>query len=132
MVAGSSVIPHVLKMKGYLDHLEKLGLLINQELAINIILQSIVDAYDGFIMNHNMHKMEKSISELHEILKTAEQNIKTTNNVLMVQNGKDMKRKWVTKGKGKDTKTPKPKPNPNPKVKKPKAKHPKAKQPKEG
>ena len=78
-----------------------------------------------------MHKMEKSISELHEILKTAEQNIKTTNNVLMVQNGKDMKRKWVTKGKGKDTKTPKPKPNPNPKVKKPKAKHPKAKQPKE-
>ena len=26
MVAGNSIIPHVLKMKGYLDHLEKLGL----------------------------------------------------------------------------------------------------------
>ena len=26
MVAGNSVSPHVLKMKGYLDHLEKLGL----------------------------------------------------------------------------------------------------------
>ena len=37
--------------------------------------------------------MEKTISELHGMLKTTEQNIKTTNNVLMVQ-----------KGKGKDTK----------------------------
>ena len=38
MVAGSSISPHVLKMKGYLDHLEKLGLLISQELATDIIL----------------------------------------------------------------------------------------------
>ena len=29
MVAGNSINPHVLKMKGYLDHLEKLGLLIS-------------------------------------------------------------------------------------------------------
>ena len=29
MVAGNSVNPHVLKMKGYLDHLEKIGLLIS-------------------------------------------------------------------------------------------------------
>ena len=29
MVAGSLVSPHVLKMKGYLDHLEKLGLSIS-------------------------------------------------------------------------------------------------------
>ena len=40
-----------------------------------------------------MHNMEKTISKLHEMLKTVEQNIKTTSNVLMVQ-----------KGKGKDTK----------------------------
>ena len=38
MVVGSSVNPHVLKMKGYLDHLEKLGLAISQELATDIIL----------------------------------------------------------------------------------------------
>ena len=54
-----------------------------------------------------MHNMEKTISELHGMLKIVEQNIKTTSNVLMVQKGKgkDMKRKWVTKGKakGKDT-----------------------------
>ena len=92
MVPGSSVSPHVLKMKGYLDHLKKLGLPISQQLAIDIILQALPNAYDGFIMNYNMHNMEKTISELHRMLKTNEQNIKTTSNVLMVQ-----------KGKGKDT-----------------------------
>ena len=107
MVAGSSVSPHVLKMRGYLDHLEKIGLSISQELATDIILQTLPDAYDGIVMNYNMHNMEKMISELHGMLKTAERNIKTTNNVLIVKKGKgkDTKRKWVTKGKakGKDT-----------------------------
>ena len=122
MAASSSVSPHVLKMKGYLDHLEKLGIQISQELANDIILQTLPDAYDGFVMNYNMHNMEKTIYELHGILKTTEQNIKTTSNVLMVQKGKgkDTKRKWVTKGKAKDNK--KPKPNPNTKGKRPKTK----------
>ena len=91
MVASSSASPHVLKMKGYLDHLKKLGLPISQE------LQTLPDAYDGFVMNYNMHNMEKTISELHGMLKSAEHNIKTTSNCLMVQKGKgkgkDMKRK---------------------------------------
>ena len=83
-------------------------------------------------MNYNMHNMEKTISELYGMFKTAEQNIKTTSNVLMVQKGKgkDTKRKWVTKGKAKDNK--KLKPNPDTKGKKPKTKQPKAKEPKEG
>ena len=134
MVADNLVSPHVLKIKGYLDHLEKHGLLISQDLAIDIILQSLPDAYDGFVMNYNMHNMEKMIYELHGMLKTIEQNIKTTSNVLMVQKGKgkDTKRKWVTKGKAKDNKKPKPNPNPNTKGKKPKTKQPKAKEPKEG
>ena len=93
MVAASSISPYVLKTKGYLDHLEKLGLPISQELVTDIILQTIPNVYDGFVMNYNIHNMEKTISELHGLLKTAEQNIKTTSNVLMVQ-----------KGKGKDTK----------------------------
>ena len=72
MVACSSVNPLVLKMKGYLDHLKKLGLPIIQELATDIILQTLPDAYDGFFMNYNMHNMEKNISELHGMLKTTE------------------------------------------------------------
>ena len=45
-----------------------------------------------------MNNMEKSIAELHAMLKTAEQSIKSKpSHVLMVNKGKEMKRK----GKGK-------------------------------
>ena len=65
LTANGSVSPHVLKMKGHLDHLDKLGLKIEQQLVVNIILQSLLEAYYGFIMNFNMHSMDKPISELH-------------------------------------------------------------------
>ena len=123
LTPGGSVSTHVLKMKGHLENLDKLGLKIEQELAVDIILQSLPEAYDSFIMNFNMHNMEKTISELHGMLKTAEKNLKNnTKEVLMVNKGKGMKR--VGKGKGKATKgfqKPKPKPKPKPKAE-PKAK----------
>ena len=43
--------------------------------------------------------MEKTISELHGMLKNTEKNIKTTKDVLMVNKGKCMKR--MENGKGK-------------------------------
>ena len=66
-------------------------------------------------MNYNMHGMNKTISELHGMLKTAEKNIKTTKDVLMVNKGKGMKRMGKGKGKIKASKgfqksKPKPKP----------------------
>ena len=76
LTAGKLVSLHVLKMKGHLDHLQKLGFEITQELVVDIVLQSLPDAFDGFIMNYNMHNIEKTISELHGMLKTPEQNIK--------------------------------------------------------
>ena len=66
-------------------------------------------------MNYNMHGMNKTISELHGILKTAEKSIKTTKDVLMVNKGKGMKRMGKGKGKIKASKglqKPKPKPKP--------------------
>ena len=91
--------PHVLKMKGHLKDLERLGLKIEQDLAIDIIFQSLPEPYDRFVMNYNMHGMNKTVSELHGMLKTTEKNIKTTKDVLMVNKGKSMKR--MGKGKGK-------------------------------
>ena len=61
LTPGGSVSPHVLKMKGHLEHLDKLGLKIQQQLAIDIILQSLPEAYDGFIINFNTHSMEKTV-----------------------------------------------------------------------
>ncbi|KAK9164200.1 hypothetical protein Syun_005102 [Stephania yunnanensis] len=85
MTEGALVSPHVLKMKGYVDQLDRLGFPISQELAMNLILNSLPESYSQFVMNYNMNNMEKSISELHLMLKTAEQNIKKpSSNVLMV------------------------------------------------
>ena len=63
-----------------------------------------------------MHHMEKSIAELHGMLKNVKTNIQKTNLVLMVQKGEGMKRK----GKGKGNKAKKGKGQSKPKAKKPK------------
>ena len=86
-----------------------------------MILGALPESYDQFVMNYNMHHMEKSIVALHGMLKNVETNIQKTNPVLMVQKGEGMKRK----GKGKGNKAKKGKGRSKPKVKKPK-------QPKEG
>ncbi|KAK9168731.1 hypothetical protein Syun_000871 [Stephania yunnanensis] len=130
MTEGASVSPHVLNMKGYVDQLDRHRFPISQELATNLILNSLPDSYSQFVMNYNMNNMEKSISELHLMLKTAEQNIKKpSSNMLMIQKGKGMKKKGKGKArvaKGVATPVAKPveqvKPQPAPASKHPKEK----------
>lgn len=83
MAEGTSVSAHVLKMIGYLDHLARLGFPMSQVLAIDMIVNSLSSSYDQFVTNYNMNNMKKSVSELHGMLKTAEQNIKKPSSVLM-------------------------------------------------
>ena len=107
MTSGTLVSAHVLKMKGLIDQLDKLGAPISHELATDLILGSLPESYDQFVMNYNMHYMEKSIAELHGMLKNVETNIQTKNPVFVVQKGEGMKRKGKGKGnkakKGKDS-----------------------------
>ena len=98
MTPGTLVSAHVLKMKGLINQLDKLGAPISHELATDLILGSLLESYDQFVMNYNMHHMEKSIAELHGMLKNVETKIQKTNPVLMVQKGEGVKRK--RKGKG--------------------------------
>ena len=46
MTPGTPVSAHVLKMKGYLDTLEKLDVRVPKELATNLILGSLLNAFD--------------------------------------------------------------------------------------
>ena len=103
MTPGTSVCAHVLKMKGLIDQLDKLGAPISHELATYLIIGSLPESYDQFVMNYNMYHMKKSIAELHGMLKNVETNIQKTNLVLMDQKGEGMKRK----GKGKGNKAKK-------------------------
>nr|MCH9869660.1 hypothetical protein [Serratia marcescens] len=121
MAEGASVSAHVLKMKGYIDHLERLGFSLSLELATDLVLNSLSHGYDQFIMNYNMNNMEKSLAELHAMLKTAEPNVKKkTSQVLMVNKGKGMKKSDKLKAKAKVANKPKVQANPKSKVKAPK------------
>ncbi|KAJ9536333.1 hypothetical protein OSB04_un000484 [Centaurea solstitialis] len=91
MIKGTSVSDHVMKMKRHLDHLERLGHPVPLQLATDTILNSLSDDYKPFVINYNMNNMEKTIAELHSMLKTAELNMGTKNktkDVLMVEMGK--------------------------------------------
>nr|KAJ0195595.1 hypothetical protein LSAT_V11C700371250 [Lactuca sativa] len=75
MEENANVSIHVDKVESYMDKLERLGSPYSQDLATNIILNSLPKSYNAFIINHNMNGWEKPISELHGMLKTAEKNI---------------------------------------------------------
>jgi hypothetical protein len=85
LAEGSPVSSHVIKMMGYIETLDKLGSELKDDLTTDMILQSLPVSYKSFTINFHMNGMEKSVTELHGILKTAEDSIKKTpNHVMMV------------------------------------------------
>nr|GEV04451.1 zinc finger, CCHC-type [Tanacetum cinerariifolium] len=72
---GRSVSSYVLKMKSYIDNLERLGHLVTLGLGVSLILISQRKEFDGFVQNYNMHSMGKTINELHAMLKLHEQTL---------------------------------------------------------
>jgi hypothetical protein len=86
LAEGEPVSPHVINMIGRIESLGKMGFTINGELAVDLILQSLPDSYDPFILNYHMNSMNKSLQELHGMLKTADGSLKKPpNHVMMVQ-----------------------------------------------
>ena len=120
LAEGAAVGPHVIKMVGYSQRLEKLGFPISQELATDFILASLPPSYGNFITNYHMHGAERGLNELCGMLKTAEGDIKksagSSGHVMAVQNKPNFKKKGKSqkkKGKAKDTIS---KPNQKPKA----------------
>ncbi|GKD60936.1 hypothetical protein Tco_1298445 [Tanacetum coccineum] len=66
---GQFVRSYVLKMKGYIDNIERLGHLVSLGLAVSLILIGLRKEFDGFVHNYNMHGMGKAVNELHAMLK---------------------------------------------------------------
>ncbi|GJR94407.1 hypothetical protein Tco_0266581 [Tanacetum coccineum] len=122
---GQSVSSYLLKMKSYLDTLERLGYVMPNELGMSLILNSFNKDYDQFTQNYNMNSMGKMIAELHAMLKLYEKGIPKkakTLVVLAIREGKiqkDKKKlraaKSKDKGKNKLAYAPKPKIPPPPK-----------------
>nr|GEW45221.1 putative retrotransposon protein [Tanacetum cinerariifolium] len=76
---GQSVSSYVLKMKGYIDNLERLGHPVTLGLGVSLILIGLRKEYDGFVQNYNMHSMGKTVNELHAMLKLNEQTLPKCN-----------------------------------------------------
>jgi hypothetical protein len=103
LTEGSLVSPNVIKMMGYIKTLDKLGCKLKDDLATGMILQSLPASYEPFIMNFHMNGMEKTMAELHEMLKAVKDSIKKNpNHLMMVQKEKKKRKRWTPpKDKGK-------------------------------
>ncbi|KAI4345054.1 hypothetical protein L6164_012222 [Bauhinia variegata] len=104
LAEGSPIRLHMLKMIGYVESLERLGALFGQELATNLILQSLPTSYNQYVMNYSMNESDKFLLELLSKLRIVEQNLNMAKpmDTMMIR-----KSKKKQKGKGK-TRKPKP------------------------
>ncbi|XP_031286365.1 uncharacterized protein LOC116145058 [Pistacia vera] len=105
MTKGTLVGQHVVKMIGYIHKLEILGFGMEAKLSIDLVLQSLPNSFSQFIMNFNMNSIEKSLSELLNMLKTVEKDMKKSKLVMLVDTtpwkGKGKQGKGNAKGKPK-------------------------------
>ncbi len=69
---NTPVCTHVRKMKTYIDRLDNLGVKIPKEFAIDMVLNSLNGSFKQFIVNYNMNNFEKTLMELHGMLRSAE------------------------------------------------------------
>ncbi|GKF05574.1 hypothetical protein Tco_0036242 [Tanacetum coccineum] len=93
---GKPVAAYVLQMKGYVNQLERLGYVLPQDLTVGIILSGLTKDFTGFVRNYNMHKIEKTIGELHAMLIEYEKGLPKkakTPQVIMIKGGKIQKAK---------------------------------------
>jgi hypothetical protein len=60
LAEGAPVGPHVIKMVGYVQRLEKLGFPLGKKLSTNFNLTSLPPSYGNLISNYHMHGAEKA------------------------------------------------------------------------
>ncbi|XP_021715745.1 uncharacterized protein LOC110683660 isoform X2 [Chenopodium quinoa] len=123
MEKGATVHDHVFKMIDLIQSMQKLGHPYSDDLAIDIILHSLPESFNLFIMNFNMTATAKTMNQLHSMLVSAKKQIpkEPKKEVLKIQKGKGFKKKGQkasAKRKGKQvSKAPeKPKVTPKPKA----------------
>jgi len=111
MSEGSSVNDHVLKMINLIERLGQLGFAMDGELSQDLVLQSLPSSFSQFVVNFHMNKLDVSLPELHNMLKTAESNFPPKkSSVLLIGEGSNPKKRKRNSSKKKKVgeKTPVP------------------------
>ncbi|KAK8610844.1 hypothetical protein V6N13_082000 [Hibiscus sabdariffa] len=100
MTEGTPVGAHVIKMMGSVQTLEKLSFPLKNELATDLILQSLPGSFKPFVLNFNMNEISKTLPQLLGMLRTAESDMKKdgSKSILLVREAKG-KGKKVAKSK---------------------------------
>ncbi|GJX83906.1 retrovirus-related pol polyprotein from transposon TNT 1-94 [Tanacetum coccineum] len=115
---GKPVGAYVLKMKDYVEQLERLGYVLLQDINVGLILNGLTSDFASFVRNYNMHTIRKTVGELHALLIEYEKSLPkkaATPQVMAIQGGRIQKANKKSlnakgKGKGKDKSyIPKPK-----------------------
>ncbi|KAJ8511698.1 hypothetical protein OPV22_002132 [Ensete ventricosum] len=104
MIEGTSVENHVLKMIEWIEKLTGLGIVLEDNLCVDLILQPLPDSFSYFIMNFNMSKFEVTLPELLNMLREAESAIKKEKSVLYIGETKKKRKanKILKKGNSKE------------------------------
>ena len=105
MKEGESVVSHVQRMQRYIERLVKLNIHFDEELAIDMVLNSLPDCYGQFILTYHLNNTEQTLSQLHNLLQTTEAGMKgksipstpASAPVLAIGQGKGKKRKGPPK-----------------------------------
>ncbi|GKC52043.1 hypothetical protein Tco_1074788 [Tanacetum coccineum] len=108
---GKPVGAYVLKMKDYVEQLERLSYVLPQDLSVGLILNGLTSDFAGFVRNYNMHNIVKTFGEIRALLIEYEKGLPRkaeTPQVMMIKSGKiqkankkSLKAKGKGKGKGK-------------------------------
>lgn len=68
--------PYIVKMIGYVKRLVSLGMILDNDLAIDFVLQSLLNLYRAFITNYVMIEKEKNFFKLLRLLRIIELEIR--------------------------------------------------------
>ncbi|KAI3780034.1 hypothetical protein L2E82_09888 [Cichorium intybus] len=96
---GESICSHVQRVQGYVERLRKLEMPVHEDLAVDIMLNSLPSSYDQFTLAYHLNNSQATLAELHRMLRTAEDGMKgksvpsVSQPVLAIGGGKGKKRK---------------------------------------
>jgi len=76
MIVGFLVNTCVLKIIGYIEKLGQLGFVMDHELSVDLVLQSLFQSFSQFIMNYHMNKLDSTLPKLFSMFKTAKRAFK--------------------------------------------------------
>ncbi|KAI3768902.1 hypothetical protein L2E82_19739 [Cichorium intybus] len=96
---GESICNHVQRMQGYVERLRKLEMPVYEDLAVDIVLNSLSSSYDQFMLAYHLNNNQATLAELHRMLRTVEDGMNgksipsVSQPVLAIGGGKGKKRK---------------------------------------